>query len=95
MFGLNGCKDEDNPVQPGPEINSIEEQINSIRPIKRVYIYNYNGSGGNSLHGTPYIQDAFASRGFLIIIESDETLYYNLSRVISIKAYENEIRIQY
>ncbi len=107
IIGINllivGCKSEDNPTSPSiPSINSIEEQINTIRPINYIRVYNYDGNNTYTIHvrTNPTISpsgflDAYASKGFLIVVYSSNSYYYNLSRVIEIETRPNEINMRF
>lgn len=62
---------------------SIEDEINSIRPIQSISIKN---TEGNSLPNSNFFgeTDAYAERGYLIINVEDRSYYYDLNAAVHI-----------
>ncbi len=55
---------------------SIEDEINSIRPIQFISIKNFNENSTQTYFQEP--SDAFAERGYLIVNEKERSYYYDL-----------------
>lgn len=93
---LNGCKDEDSPVNSS---FTIENQINAAKPINTVTVWNYTSTGNKigfdrSTSSISKINDAYAISGYLVV-KSYNDFYFNLSTVKSIDVSPNSITLNY
>ncbi|KAA3597135.1 MAG: hypothetical protein DWQ06_14005 [Calditrichaeota bacterium] len=61
---------------------TIEDEINSIRPIQSISILNFDGT--SSPNSFVERTDAYAKEGFLVIEFTDYAIYYELKTAVSI-----------
>lgn len=95
---FHGCEKIDSPAST---VFSIDDRINSARPINRVTVDNYFSSGNSITFdrvGRALIKmnDAYAQNGYFIV-KTDEygDYYFNLELIKSITIDTNEISLRY
>jgi len=91
---FESCKDEASPVNPA---FTIEQKINSAKPINTITVWNYTASGdkiGFNKGTSSDISDAYATSGYFVV-KSYNDFYFNLSRVKSVEISSNSVTLNY
>ena len=102
IFALIGCKDDENSIVTVD--NSIEGQINSSKPINDVAI-KYRGDSQSlpsysemyfhRSYTPPTLDDAFAEKGYLVVISGTKTHFFPLQDAKIITIENHSVNIEY
>ncbi len=92
LLNIFGCNED-----PVSSYLTVEEKINTQRPLSRIVIYyavgRYYFSRGSDQDKK--IVDAYAESGYLIVITPNTTYSFSLSLATSIKIEKNKLFIEY
>lgn len=91
LLGNFGCDKDDSNKE---ELSSIEEEINSIRPINVVSI---SGDGNLIIsynRGNGSLKDAYATDGYIIIDEGTYIVSYSLSEAELVRVFSDNKQVQ-